>query len=93
MEVLNMIIDCSQIENKSQLHVLLAEKLEFPAYYGHNLDALMDCLTSICRDLTLCLTGWGSLGDWKEGFENVFHYAMEENPHLTIRLECKMQNA
>ena len=88
-----MIIDCSQIENKSQLHVLLAEKLEFPAYYGHNLDALMDCLTAICRDLTLCLTGWGSLGDWKEDFENVFHYVMEENPHLTIRLECKMQNA
>ena len=79
-----MIIDCAYIENRDQLHRLLAEKLEFPAYYGHNLDALMDCLTEIRRDLALCLTGWADLGDWKEGFENVFHYAMEENPHLTI---------
>ena len=89
MEVLDMVIDCFGIENKEQLHKLLAEKLAFPAYYGHNLDGFMDCLTSICQDLTLCLTGWADLGEWKEGFENVFHFAMEENPHLTIRLECK----
>lgn len=84
-----MVIDCFGIENKEQLHKLLARALEFPSYYGGNLDSLMDCLTERCWETEVVLVGWETLGEWKEGFENVFHLAMEENPHLTIRLECK----
>lgn len=77
-------IDCSQVTDKSQLHSLLAEKLAFPDYYGHNLDALMDCLTDIRTRITIRLLGWHNLGDWKEGFENVFLNATLENPALDI---------
>ena len=31
-------------------HGQLAEKFGFPDYYGHNLDALYDCLTDITSD-------------------------------------------
>ena len=34
----------SSVTSKEQLHALLAERLTFPSYYGHNLDALHDCL-------------------------------------------------
>lgn len=43
----------SEAENYSNIHAWLADKLNFPATYGHNLDALWDCLTG---DIKLPLT-------------------------------------
>lgn len=85
MEIRNMItIDCTEIKNKEQLHELLAEALSFPSYYGHNLDALFDCLTDIRAKTTIRLLGWSELGDWKEGFQNVFINAALEDTLLDI---------
>lgn len=39
-------LDFDGITDKKQLHQLLKEQLYLPAYYGGNLDALYDCLTS-----------------------------------------------
>lgn len=43
--------------------------LGFPAYYGHNLDALWDCLTDLTRPTALVWAGWEPLAvrapdDW-----------------------------
>ena len=40
--------DCSKWSDEKVMHDELATRLEFPGYYGRNLDALNDCL----RDLT-----------------------------------------
>lgn len=79
-------IDCTGIENKQQMHRKLKEKLNFPGWYGGNLDALMDCLTSMRVDTAVTLEGFSTLGDWKDGFAETFSDAMEENPHLKITL-------
>lgn len=79
-------IDCKTIENKQQMHLLLQEKLGFPQWYGHNLDALMDCLCAMRTDTAVTLNGFLALGDWKEGFAETFADAMTENPHLQITL-------
>ncbi len=34
---------------RRKIHEYIAEKMNFPQYYGHNLDALYDCLTDICE--------------------------------------------
>lgn len=81
-----IIIDCTNIENKRQLHELLARELEFPDYYGHNLDALFDCLTDIREKTTIKLEGWNALGDWKNGFAAVFADAAIDDPNLDIIL-------
>ena len=50
MENLNMneiIIDCSTVESKADLHAALASALSFPDHYGNNLDALYDCLMEL----------------------------------------------
>ena len=39
--------DCSRWETKEKMHEELASNLEFPDYYGKNLDALNDCLGDI----------------------------------------------
>ena len=51
------IIDCNLIHTREDLHKLFRETLNFPEWYGDNLDALHDCLTEI--------TGKVRLLDWE----------------------------
>jgi ribonuclease inhibitor len=37
-------LDGEKITSLDDLYIDLAEKLQFPDYFGHNLDALADCL-------------------------------------------------
>lgn len=49
-------IDGRDFENIEVLHDVLKDKLDFPNYYGRNLDALWDCLTGwVDLPLTLVL--------------------------------------
>lgn len=39
--------DCRDWESEAAMHKALASGLNFPAYYGHNLNALNDCLSHL----------------------------------------------
>ncbi len=39
--------DCSRWYSEKEMHSKLASQLNFPGYYGRNLDALNDCLSDI----------------------------------------------
>ena len=54
--MMNITIDCSAIGSREDLHRILAEALCFPEWYGNNLDALHDCLTSLSG--TIRLENW-----------------------------------
>ena len=69
-------------------HADLAQALNFPEYYGHNLDALHDCLTDMNETqvvITDCAAASGQMEKWP-GFLSVFFDSAEENPGLDIRL-------
>ena len=80
---MNITIDCGGIATKRELHEHIAEALNFPDWYGHNLDALMDCLTDL-EDTHVPLTGWQEVDFPAEGFWETFRDAEEENPALTV---------
>ena len=85
---MNMLtIDCTQLHDRAQLHRALAETLCFPDWYGHNLDALYDCLSEIAASTVLCLKGWSTLGDWAQGFAETLTDASQENPCLLVLFE------
>lgn len=42
-----IILDTNLLSDASKVHDYLMETLEFPEYYGKNLDALYDCLTDL----------------------------------------------
>ena len=81
-----IILDCSQISDAPALHRALKEALGFPDFYGHNLDALHDCLTEISEETSLTLNGFDALGSFRTGFRIVLNAAEEENPHLYVYL-------
>lgn len=83
---MNITIDCAAIGSRDDLHRIFAEALSFPAWYGHNLDALYDMLTS--------LSGTIRLEHWEIAEENLGKYGLSarraisraalENEHLWV---------
>lgn len=87
-----IVLDCSKIEDRKQLHEALARELEFPEWYGHNLDALHDCLTELEGEVKLILSNWKQLrdrlGDYAARLIYVLHCSSEENPDFQTDLEA-----
>ena len=48
-------LDGNILADAAQVHDYLKERLEFPEYYGNNLDALHDCLTAL-DDIEITIT-------------------------------------
>ena len=44
---MRFVLDGGSVGNRETLHRVLAAGLQFPDWYGGNLDALHDCLTEI----------------------------------------------
>ena len=46
-------VDLSSVTDLWDFHDIIAEALDFPDYYGCNLDALWDCLTDLAWDIRI----------------------------------------
>lgn len=79
-------IDCTMIEDPGVLHQTLAEALSFPDWYGHNLDALYDALTSLPTAIHLTFHGFSQLGDFARKLFRVLDDAVQSNPTLQITI-------
>lgn len=74
-----------QIRDRRELHTQLARVLELPAWYGGNLDALLDCLADPCPPTVLQILGMDVLGsvlgeDYADSLCRVLNRAHRENP-------------
>ena len=75
-------------DTPQKAHEALAGALAFPDYYGHNLDALHDCLTDL-DDTQLVIEDCAAAAEKMEkwaGFLSVFFDSAAENPRLEIKL-------
>lgn len=81
-----IILDCAQTLDETQLHQALFQALSLPEWYGHNLDALFDCLTELSDRTHLILLNWNTNASYCCGFETVFSDAAEENEDFTYTL-------
>lgn len=78
-------IDFSLIGDAEGFHNILAQTLDFPDWYGHNLDALYDCLTELPEPVLLILKNWDANTCFSMGFESVFNDAQADNPDFTVQ--------
>ena len=75
-------LDFENISGKEEMHRYLAEKFEFPDYYGKNLDALFECLTDIAEPTAVNIVN--AINDYDEQIINVITSAEEENDNLAV---------
>ena len=84
------IIEGAAVSSMDRLHRLLAEQLDFPAWYGGNLDALYDCLTDLTEETSIVLlhsqAAAETLGAGYDRFCRVLKDAASENPRLHIQI-------
>ena len=79
--------------NKEQVHDYLSDRLNFPDYYGKNLDALYDLLSTYSQPEKLIILLIYSeimldqLGDYGYKLVKTFEDASKINPHLDFRMK------
>lgn len=87
----DIILDLSPFEEKISLHRYLKEALDFPFYYGANLDALHDELASETHQTRITIrypaNPRGKMVDYQPRLLRVFRDAACENYHLEIHYE------
>ena len=75
-------LNMNNFETREEVHSFLAEEMAFPDYYGGNLDALYDVLTSeltdnYCIHLVRCASEDAPLYDFAGRLEQVLEDAAE----------------
>ncbi len=84
-------LDIEKMKTPEAAHRYLRDALNFPKYYGENLDALNDCLGDIDKPLLVkipkALKSKKYLGEYGERIIEVFLFAEEEN--LMLKIEVK----
>ena len=81
-----ILINCANIGSMAEMHEILARELNFPGWYGKNLDALHDCLTAICQDTQITFLHFTALPFPSAGLLRVLRDSENENPGLEISL-------
>lgn len=84
---MKVILNCEKLLQREQAHEYLAKMLDFPEYYGKNLDALFDCLTEL-SDRTIVLLGAGSLPNDSYGAR--VRTVMEKAAQLNLGLKLEV---
>lgn len=78
-----------------QTHVYLKRKLKLPDYYGGNLDALWDLLSTTSEHMRINLLNQAqlrdNLGDYSEGLIQVFLDAGNSNQNINFKIIHKLR--
>jgi len=87
-----VVFDSSHVERIDQLHSELSRCLDFPDYYGANLDALYDCLSGdVALPLRIIWKNYNitrlKLGKDAEKVLKVMKDFAKEEPDFTLEVE------
>ena len=79
-------LDCNKMTSKSEAHKYLKEMLNLPDYYGNNLDALWDILSTKSKMISVFLLHeeklYENLGEYGKKLINTFEEAAGSNGNI-----------
>ena len=88
MNPIKCILDGSRMTSRAEAHAHLAEALDFPDWYGKNLDALFDLLSTRSEETVLlvrhCTALEASLGAYGRALLSTLSDAAAENHRLHL---------
>jgi ribonuclease inhibitor len=84
------VLNGEKMTSVKEAHVYISRKLDFPEYYGGNLDALWDILSTISYPIHISMTNseilHEHLGEYSDSLISVFWDAEEENENLSFEI-------
>lgn len=89
--MIQCILDGKKIRDRRELHGVLAAGLDFPDWYGGNLDSLYDCLTEPAERKLIVVNSrelTEALGPYAHRFLQVLTDASRENPSFSLELRA-----
>jgi len=89
---MKIILDGKRMLTTEQTHTYLSEKFDFPEYYGNNLNALWDMLTTISKEVVIefdNLEYFLQNSTYKQKLLDIFSQASEVNKYLTVDFNYK----
>ena len=78
-------LDGNILADAALVHDYLKEQLQFPEYYGKNLDALYDCLTDL-DDIEITITPPDEDGAIYQRILRIFKSAKKEGQAFTLNI-------
>ena len=87
---MKLILDGEKIANQEELHKQMEQTLDFPEWYGGNLDALYDCLTELMQEVDICIQNPDALrqnlGDYAGKVLTVLQDAANANINISVTI-------
>lgn len=88
-------LDGKKMTSRTAAHAHIQRRLNLPAYYGANLDALWDLLSTWSEPLHIRLVNYPAaeacLDRYAPSLLNVFLDAGRENPHIAFEISSQQQ--
>ncbi len=88
---MKLVLDGERITGREDLHQQMEAVLDFPEWYGGNLDALYDCLTDLMEELDVHILHMSSLekslGDYSERLLRMLKDAEEANLNIQVVID------
>ena len=83
-------LNCAEMESISDIHDQLEEQLPLPEYYGRNLDALWDVLSTFCDELEINLENYSEtpedVQDYLEIMITLFDMLSEKRDNFSYNI-------
>lgn len=73
-----VLIDANKLKDKDKFHPYFKEKLSINGYYGNNLDAMWDALSSFNRKLDIYLYNYIEMENEKDSYRNKIIETLKE---------------
>lgn len=93
MNQIVIVLDGQQMLNREQVHDYLSHRFNFPDYYGKNLDALYDLLSTYSKEDKLVILFiypeymLDALGEYGQQLIQTIQDASEVNPFIDFRMK------
>lgn len=85
-----ILLNGKRMTNKKRTHLYIKRKLGFPDYYGNNLDALWDLLTTMSEPISIIIFNeryiTEFLGEYGYSLISVFQEAAKANERIDFNL-------
>ncbi|MBQ8638797.1 MAG: barstar family protein [Lachnospiraceae bacterium] len=85
-----LVLNLALMDSISDVHRMLKDNPEFPSYYGNNLDALFDVLSTWSKPLTIELVMDEEI-KWRR-LMRVLQDVCEENPKIHCQIHLLNEN-